>query len=381
MRIFVGAGEASGDRIAAMILKELRTRQPDLTVHGFGGPLCAAEGLTSAYPLADLAVNGLSDVMRRGVFLWRARAALLRELTALKPDILLLVDYPGMNVPLARRARALGQRVLYVSPPQLWAYKNPRRRLARLRRALDRAPGGSPGGVPLQVLFPFETHSYPDWNAPVTQGHFFSLPAFEPARGTRLLLCPGSRRGVLRRNLPLWLARVHDFFGTLEGVDVLVPQSLQADARAVLSRSFVADTAHGIEVLADKETAFARAGAAIAFPGTVTLELFLQRVPVRVWGVLDPLTLWVGRRKLNGPHVALPNVISGEALLPEWIGTAEDFRHAPPLIPEARAEWSPAATRDAVQAVWTLMGSDRGVERAIETIDGLSTVSSSARSP
>jgi lipid-A-disaccharide synthase len=357
MKIFIGAGEASGDRIAAQILKGLRERHPALTVYGFGGPLCAAEGLKSSYSLAELAVNGVGDVLRRGVFLLRARAALLRELTNVKPDLVLLVDYPGMNVALAQRARALGLRVLYVAPPQLWAYKNAARRLARLRRAL--------AGVPLQVLLPFEAASYAAWGAPVTQGHFFPCPAFEAARGTRLLLCPGSRRGVLRRNLPLWLARVRDFFGTLEGVDILVPNYLADEARTICAEKTPA-------VITDRAAAFAHAGAAIAFPGTITLELFLHQIPTRVWGVLDPLTLWAGRRALRGPHVALPNVMAHRAglpaVFPEWIGTAADFRRAQPVIPESRADWSPAATTQSLHTVWLSMGSDQGVETALATL-------------
>lgn len=363
MKVFVGAGEASGDRIAAAVLDRLKARYGALTLCGFGGPLCAAHGLRSPYALRDLAVNGLGDVLRRALFLTRARATLRRALAAARPDLVLLVDYPGMNVPLARRARALGLPVYYIAPPQLWAYRNPARRLARLRRALD--------GVPLQVLFPFEIPCYPAWRAPITQGHFFPLPAFEPARGLRLLLCPGSRRGVLRRNLPLWLARVHAFFGTLDGVDILVPEGLAGEARALAAAATrtrpapdagAGDPADGPRVLTDRDEAFARAGAALAFPGTVTLELFLARIPTRVWCVVDALTLRAGRRLLKGPHVALPNLIAGEPLLPEWIGTARDFRARPPSWPDTRADWSPAATAEAVHAVWTAMGAGDGTE-------------------
>jgi len=361
LRVFAGAGEASGDRILAAVIRELRARRPDLALAGFGGPFAAREGLTSPYPLRDLAVNGIGDVLRRGAFLLRARARLLRELEAFEPDAVLLVDYPGMNIPLARAARRAGVPVLYIAPPQLWAYRNPARRLARLRRRLP--------GVHLQVLFPFETASFPGWNPPPAQGHFFPQPAFESARergGTRLLLCAGSRRGVLRRNLPLWLSRVRGFFGTLEGVEVLVPDYLVDDARAICGDDPTITT--------DRAAAFARAGAAIAFPGTVTLELFLARVPTRVWGVIDPLTYLVARRVLRGPsdgRIALPNVIAQEVVLPEWIGTAADFRRAPPEIPARREDWNPGATPEAVHAVWTAMGSGEGPRRAAETLSAL----------
>lgn len=375
MKVFAGAGEASGDRILAALLQGLRARLPGLELRGFGGPLCAAEGLASSYSLSDLAVNGIGDVLRRGAFLWRARKGLLRELESFHPDLVLLVDYPGMNVALARRARARGIPVHFVAPPQLWAYANPARRLRRLRAAFR--------GTSLQVLFPFEAAPYQNASEsgkagqggmpPVLQGHFFPIPAFEPARGRRLLLCPGSRRGVLARNLPLWLGRVRAFFGTLEGVDVLVPEYLAADARALVRQD--GGKAAGLRILHDKDEAFDRAGAAIAFPGTMTLELFLHRIPTRVWAVLDPITLWAGRRALRGPHLSLPNVIaaldSGAAVLPEWKGSARDFRRRPPEIPEGVAAWNPAATEDAVHKVWTRMGSDRGVGNGVEACLGL----------
>jgi len=271
-----------------------------------------------------------------------------------------------MNIPLARRARSLGIPVHFVSPPQLWAYKSPQKRLRRIRKALS----DQSSGISLQVLFAFEADSYPMWKGPVTQGHFFPPPAFESAherKSTRLLLCPGSRRGVLRRNLPLWVARVRAYFGTLEGVDVLVPDYLEAEARALVSTAGARD----VRILTDKEAAFAEAGAAIAFPGTMTLELFLARIPTRVWAVLDPLTLWVGKQKLRGPYIALPNVIATIPVFPEWIGSAEDFRRAPPEVPESKAAWAPEATVETVHAVWTRMGSDLGVERALDALDTL----------
>jgi lipid-A-disaccharide synthase len=357
MRVFAGAGEASGDRILAALLRGLRARHPDLELRGFGGPLCAAEGLESPYSLRELAVNGLGDVLRRAVFLLRARAALRRTLAQFRPDLVLLVDYPGMNVALARTALDRGIPVHYVAPPQLWAYRNPARRLGRLREILK--------GASLQVLFPFEAAPYRSgapWTSRLCQGHFFAVPAFEPARGTRLLLCPGSRRGVLRRNLPLWLDRARAFFGTLEGVDVLVPDYLEKDA------SRLCGSAPGLRLLTDREEAFARAGAAIAFPGTITLELFLRRIPVRAWAVLDPLTLWMGRRALRGPPLSLPSALAGEAVLPEWIGTARDFKRNPPEIPAAVAAWNPEATAEAVHTVWTRMGSDQGVDAGLDAM-------------
>ena len=359
MKVFAVAGEASGDRILAATLSALRERVPDLTCSGAGGPLAETAGLRPLHPRIpprELAVNGVGDVLRRAPALLRLRARLHRELAAFRPDLVLLVDYPGMNVGLARAARARNIPVQYIAPPQLWAYRAPEARRARLGRALD--------GASVQVLFPFEADAWRPWAGPLLQGHFLPPPAFDPARGLRLLLCPGSRPGVLRRNLPPWLRRVRAFFGTLEGVDVLVPEFLEDEARALCRTALAPDDVLP-ELLTDRDAAFARAGAAIAFPGTVTLELFLQRIPTRVWAVLDAPTLWLGRRAVRGPHLALPNTIAGAALLPEWAGTASDFRRAPPELPATRAEWD-RSDADAVATVWRALGDADGARVAAD---------------
>jgi lipid A disaccharide synthetase len=241
--------------------------------------------------------------------------------------------------------------------------------LRRLPAALE--------GVSLQVLFPFEAVHYEHWAARLCQGHFFDPPAQEPARGDRLLLCPGSRRAVLRRNLPRWLDRLHGAGHSMDSIDVLVPDFLAEDALALCGR------AAGPQVLIGKEEAFARAGAAIAFPGTMTMELFLQRIPTRVWAVLDPLTLWAGRYAMKGPQVALANMMAKEEVLPEWIGSASDFRRAPPPFPGQGAGENPSPpVPDAIiHAAWTRMGSNLGVEEGVKACRELSGFSASISDP
>jgi hypothetical protein len=163
----------------------------------------------------------------------------------------------------------------------------------------------------------------------------------------------------------------------MDSIDVLVPDFLAEDALALCGR------AAGPQVLIGKEEAFARAGAAIAFPGTMTLELFLQRIPTRVWAVLDPLTLWAGRYAMKGSQVALANVMANEEVFPEWIGSASDFRRAPPPFPGQGAGENPSPpVPDAiVHAAWTRMGSNLGVEEGVKACRELSGFSASISDP
>src|SRR5450631_2846856 len=98
MKVFAGAGEPSGDRILALLLQGIRLHIPNLEVCGFGGPLSGAQGLESRVPMKRLAVSGIGDVLRRGVFLLGVYVRLKRTLRNFQPDLVLLVDYPGMNL-------------------------------------------------------------------------------------------------------------------------------------------------------------------------------------------------------------------------------------------------------------------------------------------
>jgi lipid-A-disaccharide synthase len=305
--------------------------------------------LQSALPFESLAVNGVGDVLRNGIHLARAYLHLKRQLRNFRPDLVLLVDYPGMNAGLARTALRLGYRVHYVAPPQLWAYRHPEGRLRKLQRALS--------GASLQVLFPFEAGRYESWTTRLCQGHFFSPPAPKPPDGNRLLLCPGSRRGIVLRNLPLWWRRLSDA-GWRDGVDVLTPEFLVSEVKAIIKNK------PEVSVFTDSAQAFSRAASAIAFPGTMTLELFLARIPARAWAVLDPLTLWAGRRKMRNRFTALPNLLLDREIFPEWVGTADAFRKNPPPWPDSVINWPSVSNAD-VMSIQEKMGSPDGVKTGV----------------
>jgi lipid-A-disaccharide synthase len=180
------------------------------------------------------------------------------------------------------------------------------------------------------VLFPFEKAFFEDAAASVSVGHFLGggpvdgpfLPRSERGAGT-LLLCPGSRVAVLRRNLPAWLdtlAAAHRLTGDIA---VLIPKALAPVAEGILAAHAGGRYQGRARIRSDKAEAFAEADRAIAFPGTITLELALARVPTLVLAVLDPLTYALGRRILRGTRLALPNLLLGATAFPEWAGTGE----------------------------------------------------------
>ncbi len=343
------------------VLARLRARYPDMELRGLGGAAAIACGLEPLVPLERTAVSGAWDVLRRAVSILGVYRVAMATLERFRPDLVLLVDYPGLNLRLARRARALGFPVQFIAPPQAWAYRQAEKRTRRAVRALE--------GCAVHVLFPFEAPAFAASAHRVTAGHFLvtetAMRPEAPAGGAPgnpiLCLCPGSRLPVLRRNLPVWLDR-------LLGEDppppwetqILVPAHLEGEATSLV-RSFLSHRSNrsrrmdrrvnrrqdfravqsslgaqagmdgmppapSLRVRTDKDPALVEASWAVAYPGTITLELALRRVPALVLAVLDPLTLAVGRRILAHPHrLGLPNLLLGEDLFPEWAGSAANL--------------------------------------------------------
>lgn len=311
-RVFVSAGEASGDAILGQVLARLRASHPDLELAGLGGPAATACGLTPLFPLDRTAFSGVWDVIANSPFALRMLRTALREMRRFRPQLVLLVDYPGLNLRLAREARRLGIPVHFIAPPQAWAYRDPARKLRRARAAL--------AGCSVQPLFPFEERYWTGGGVSVSIGHFHAtVPETLPKSGL-ICLCPGSRRPVMRRNLPVWLRLMREAgIPANAPIALLSPRYLAAEAEVLVLRH-APERVGSLAVRSDKEAVLAEASRAIAFPGTITLELARRRVPALVLAILDPLTFAIGRRLLHSRSLSLPSLLAGEAFSPEWTG-------------------------------------------------------------
>ncbi len=328
MKIFVSAGETSGDAILGAVLQRLRARHQEMELCGLGGPMAQACGLLPLFPLEKTAVNGGWDVLRHALFLLRMYRHSVAALIGFHPDLVILVDYPGLNLRLAQKARALGIPIYFLAPPQTWVYRKAKHRKARVARAL--------AGCSVHVLFPFEAETFAKTARRVTVGHFMITNQVVRQQTTVsrpiLCLCPGSRMPVLVRNLPVWLDHLNGLgiFGVEENsmepkVQILVPEHLGTQVTFWLDEFRQGRYAHLVPIRTDKDSALAQADRVIAFPGTITLELARLRVPTLVLAILDPFTLVVGKRILKSPRLALPNLLLGEGVFPEWAGTATNL--------------------------------------------------------
>ena len=313
IRLFVLAGEPSGDRIGADLVKRLRV-QHRVTITGVGGLELEGEGLKSLYPMSDLSVMGLTDVLKRlPLLLWRARQT-SQAILAQDPDMVVLIDSQVFSQTVAgqlRRARYTGKIVLYVAP-SVWAWKP------------ERAPALKPLYDEVLAVLPFEPAVMRKLGGPYTSyvGHpaleQTTFRATEPARGPVLLL-PGSRTGELRRHLPLMEQVAHALRNHPRVTGFVLP-TLKGVEEDVLRTVTTWKTPVFVTTGSDaKRKAFAESLVAAAVSGTVTLELALSGVPMAITYVGDrgQVKRW---RKHKPRFVGLPNILFGNDLAPEVLG-------------------------------------------------------------
>ena len=313
IRLFVLAGEPSGDRIGADLVKRLRVERR-VVLTGVGGVELEGEGLKPLYPMSDLSVMGLTDVLKRlPLLLWRARQT-SQAILAQHPDIVVLIDSQVFSQTIAgqlRKAGYGGKIVLYVAP-SVWAWKP------------ERAPGLKPLYDEVLAVLPFEPAVMRKLGGPTTSyvGHpalqHTTFRVSEPDRGPILLL-PGSRMGELRRHLPLMeqVARALQNHPRVTGFVLPTLRSVEEEVlRTVTTWKTPVFVTTGGEA---KRKAFAESLVAAAVSGTVTLELALAGVPMAITYVGDrgQTKRWL---KYKPRFIGLPNILHGNDLVAEFAG-------------------------------------------------------------
>ncbi len=308
-RLFVLAGEVSGDRLGAGLLGALGERASFL-FQGVGGEEMAEQGLVSLFPMSDLAVMGYVDVVRRlPLLLWRVRqviAAIMR----FDPDLVVLVDAQVFSKLVARglRKRGFEKPILLYSGPTVWAHKPERARAIR------------PLYDEVLALFPFEPPVMDRLGGPACS--FVGHPAFGEKRvpaGEReelFLLMPGSRIGELKRHMGMFgqvAGQLHIRYPDLRFV---LPTLGHIEARV---RREVANWPVDVQVVTsrtDRSRAFMTARAALSVAGTATLELCAAGVPMVATYVMDVAMKQIEKR-LDLKFFSLPNLILDRPLVPE----------------------------------------------------------------
>lgn len=311
-RVMILAGEASGDAHGARVAREIRRRWPAADMVGTGGERMAAAGVRLVSTLDELAVMGFVEVVRRLPFSRNLERRLARLLREEPPDLVLPIDYPGLNLRIAARAAGLGIPVLYYIGPQVWAWKAGR--AARLSGLADR----------IAVILPFEARLYRQHGGrAVFVGHplLDEVTRADPERLRRTLgvpagrpvlaLFPGSRIQELRRHARPFAAVARELRRRVPGLAVVVSSVSFLPRAAYRSFPFpVTGDAASLRVLAT---------AGLVKSGTSTLEAALAGMPFAVAYMTHPVTFFLARRLVRIPHVALANLVVGRRMVPEFI--------------------------------------------------------------
>lgn len=313
-QIFFLAGEPSGDRLGADLMAGLKATKHDFIATGVGGDAMQGEGLSSIFPMNDLAVMGFADVlMRLPLLLWRLWQ-LKRRILKQQPDVVVLIDSQVFSMLLAGGLRQAGfdrPIILYVAP-SVWAWKP--ERAAKLKPLFNE----------VLAILPFEPAVMKELDGPKTSYvghpalHALPEPINQPQQRGRVALLPGSRAGEIRRHLPLFRQVVEKLHNheRIEGFTILTLPHLQAQLQ-----DSVAAWGHQVEVVSDhdaRQALLQQAPLAIVTAGTITLELALAGVAMTGTYVPDK-RLMQHFVKAGFPMIALPNIIVGERIIPEII--------------------------------------------------------------
>ena len=317
------AGEASGDALGARLITALKQRHiGPLAFSGVGGAQMAAVGMDSLYPISDLSVMGLAEVLPRLRLLLQRLAETSDHVRAEQPAALITIDAPGFSLRLAKRLAGEGIPLIHYVAPQVWAWRPSRAR--HWAAHIDH----------LLALLPFEPEFFREFDVhcefvghPVIEG-LEEMPgngaAFRRVYGVNagvplLALLPGSRVGEASSLLPIFAqaaAKLHKERPELHVVIPTVEQVVSTVTDAVKTWPMPVHVVQGPSLRAD---AFAAADAALAASGTVSLELALRGVPSVVAYRANPITAALVRRMLLLPYVALPNILAGELVMPEFL--------------------------------------------------------------
>ena len=294
----------------------------DIQFSGVGGSLMAAEGMDSLFPIADLSVMGLAEILPRLPLLLRRLAETAAHVRATQPAALITIDAPGFSFRLAKRLAGTGIPLIHYVAPQVWAWRPGRAR--HLSGCIDH----------LLALLPFEPAFFNDYDLPcdfvghpVIEGVMERPgdgPAFRaahdiPAEAPVLALLPGSRVGEVKRLLPTFAQAAALLHKDRPGLAVVIPTVEQVAENVTAAVGHWPMATHVIKGPSGRADAFAAANAALAASGTVSLELALRGVPAVVAYKTNPLTAAVLRRLLTIPHVALPNILTGEEVMAEFL--------------------------------------------------------------
>ena len=318
LKIFIVAGEASGDLHGAKLVKVLKTIVPESEIYGIGGDGMQKTGMELIFHVRDMAVVGFTEVLRHIPFLRKVMRTLQREITQHPPAVAILIDYPGFNLRLAKKLKAEGIPILYYIAPQVWAWGAGR--VAKITHLVNE----------MAVVFPFEVDLFQKAGL---QTNFVGHPLLEGLqpklsldefcaelgliKGKKILgLLPGSRQQEVKRLLPDMIATAQLLQQSYPSLQICIakapnlPKALYETCLQNEQFKLVENATY--ELMRDST-------ACIVCSGTATLETACFGTPLVVVYRVSKLSYEIGKRLVKLPHIGLVNVVANKKVAPEFI--------------------------------------------------------------
>src|SRR5580658_41584 len=351
--IYLIAGEASGDVLGGRLMAALLARRPELRFAGIGGEQMARLGLASRFPMRELALMGLLEVLPKVTALRRRMRETVADITERRPAAVVTIDSPGFTLRVLRAIAPLGLPRAHYVAPQVWAW-----RPGRVRNY---------GGLwdRLLCLLPFEPAFFARHNLPAT---FVGHPVLESGADTGdaarfrlrhelaadtpvLTVMPGSRRTEVARMLPTFGAALRLIAARVPGLVPVVPLAGPVAEAVAAGAARWPTPPILLETVADKHDAFAASAAALTKSGTSTLELAMAGVPMLVGYRVNKLSAAIARRMITVRYASILNLIAEREIVPELIqDNCTPERIAAALVP-LLTDPTAAAQRTACRAV------------------------------
>jgi lipid-A-disaccharide synthase len=342
--LFISAGEASGEHYGALLMESLQSQskaqgREALSFVGMGGPRMVSAGLDRIVRAEDVAVMGITEIVRHLPRIYAEFRKLKASIRQRKPDIAILIDFPDIHFALAKEFHAQGIPVIFFVSPQLWAWK--KGRIKKVQQYIDK----------MLVIFPFEEPFYRNHNV---QAEFVGHPLADLPLPTKtreqfatensldagkqwISLLPGSRIKEIRSNLPEMLKAaffLHDDYAENARLGLQYPEpefllplaptlttAQREEVHQLITAYIPGLPVHLVPVrlVNDARAALHHARASIVASGTATVEAALIGNPFVVVYRVSPLTYAIAKRVVTVPHVAMANLIAGKRLVPELI--------------------------------------------------------------
>ena len=319
-KVLIVTGEASGDLHASHLVKEMLILQPDLYCYGMGGEKLRTEGTHIVFDIAQLAVMGITEVIRHFGQIYRVFTTLKGLLKNDRPDLVILVDYPDFNLRLAKVAHKYGVPVLYYISPQIWAWRT--NRIKQIAQVVKK----------MIVVFPFERSLYEEAGIDVT---FTGHPLLDIVKTTKskeenikhfgldphkttIGLLPGSRISEVKKLLPPMIGAAHQLAEQFSNLQFILPVAPGIQRTEI--EKFLRDSKVAISVVDNSiYEVISTAHLVVVASGTATLETALLSKPMVIIYKMSPLSYMIGKKLVKVPYIGMANIMAGKKVVPELI--------------------------------------------------------------